>query len=343
MAPSRINFALCGLGYYAENWIAPAIAQSSHGRLKGIITGSLEKVPQWQKKYQIPDSNIYSYNSLDSIASNPEIDCVYIVTPTGLHCEHTLRCLQAGKHVIVEKPMAIRVEECEQMIQASKVSNKTLQIGYRLHWDPFNLAIMQAMHNKTYGEWTSMRSGFSYDQGSIAIENDWRMTRSMNAEGALYDIGVYVVQSAFYSAQTQPFSVQAKSSTTRSELFTDFPEHWEWTFHWPEGQVSQHRTSYGIEENFLKIETASGSLGIDSAFGYDGQIGYTPNGTMHAKHLFQQKAQIDGQCLAIMGKEESKTPANMGLRDIQIIERIIESANNNCDINFPKSCLNFTE
>ena len=224
MPLQRINFALCGLGYYSEIWIAPAIAHSALGHLKARITGSPDKVPHWQKKYQIPDSNIYRYDSLDSIASNPEIDCVYIVTPTGLHCEQTLRCLQAGKHVIVEKPMAIRVEECEQMIQASKAANKTLQIGYRLHWDPFNLTIMQAMHNKTYGEWTSMRSGFSYDQGTIAIENDWRMTRSMNAEGALYDIGVYVVQSAFYSAQTQPVSVQAKSSTTRSELFTDFPE-----------------------------------------------------------------------------------------------------------------------
>ena len=50
------------------------------------------------------------------------------------------------------------------------------------------------------------------------------------------------------------------------------------------------------------------------------------------------KAQIDGQCLAIMGEENSKTPAEMGKRDIQIIERIIESANNNCETNFPKSC-----
>lgn len=339
MHTKTINFAICGLGYYAEHWIAPAISESMLGQLKAIVTGSPEKISKWQNKYSIKDSNIYNYDSLDSIAKNPEIDCVYITSPTGLHCEQTLRFLEAGKHVIVEKPMAPSVDQCNRMIAASKKANKTLQIGYRLYWDPSNVSLMNAMQAKTYGRWSTMSSGFSYDQASIALKNDWRMTRAMNGEGALYDIGVYVVQSAFYSTFTHPLSVRAKSYTTRSELFREFPEHWEWEFYWPEGQITHHSASYGKEENFLKIQTTDGTLGIDSAYGYKGQTGYTPSGPMEAQHLFQQKEQIDGQCLAILGIEASKTPANMGKRDIQTIETIIESARNNCETSFPKFCL----
>ena len=326
MNSNRLNFAVCGLGFYAENWIAPAIHQSTYSSVKAIITGSPTKIPKWQKQYDIKDSNVYSYENLDSIAQNPEIDCVYIVTPTGLHCEQTLRCLAAGKHVIVEKPMAPKASDCISMIEASEKANKSLQIGYRLHWDPFHLSIMNAMQNRNYGDWLSMHSGFSYDQASIAVDNDWRMSRAMNIEGAIYDIGVYVIQSAFYATNESPISVQAKAHTSRTALFKEFPEHWEWTFQWSNGQISHHSSSYGLEENTLNIQTEKGSIGIDSAFGYDGQIGFTPNGKMTHAHLFQQKHQLEGQCRAILNLEKSRTPPEMGLRDIQVIHAIVDSA-----------------
>ena len=326
MNPNRLNFAVCGLGYYAENWIAPAIAQSAYSSVKAIITGSPAKVSKWQKQYNIKDSNVYSYENLDAIAQNPEIDCVYIVTPTGLHCEQTIRCLAAGKHVIVEKPMAPNASDCIRMIEASVKANKSLQIGYRLHWDPFHLSIMNAMRKRNYGDWSIMRSGFSYDQASIAVDNDWRMSRAMNIEGAIYDIGVYVIQSAFYAANESPISVQAKSHTSRKALFKEFPEHWEWTFRWSNGQTSHHSSSYGLEENTLTIETEKGSLGILSAYGYDGQKGFSPDGKMNYTHLFQQKHQLEGQCRAILNLEKSRTPPEMGLRDIQVINAIVDSA-----------------
>ena len=326
MNSNRLNFAVCGLGFYAENCIAPAIHQSTYSSVKAIITGSPTKIPKWQKQYDIKDSNVYSYENLDSIAQNPEIDCVYIVTPTGLHCEQTLRCLAAGKHVIVEKPMAPKASDCIRMIEASEKANKSLQIGYRLHWDPFHLSIINAMQNRNYGDWLSMHSGFSYDQASIAVDNDWRMSRAMNIEGAIYDIGVYVIQSAFYATNESPISVQAKAHTSRTALFKEFPEHWEWTFQWSNGQTSHHSSSYGLEENTLNIQTEKGPIGIDSAFGYDGQIGFTPNGKMAHTHLFQQKHQLEGQCRAILNLEKSRTPPEMGLRDIQVIHAIVDSA-----------------
>ena len=115
----QVKIAICGLGRYAENQIAPAIEDSEFASLTAIITGSNEKIPKWQKLYNISSKNVYNYDNLDSISNNPEIDCVYICTPTGNHAEYTIRSLQASKHVICEKPMAPTVKDCDHMIEAA--------------------------------------------------------------------------------------------------------------------------------------------------------------------------------------------------------------------------------
>lgn len=329
-----LKFALCGLGNYAHNWIAPAIVQSEHAELTAIITGSPDKVSHWQNKYSIKDDNVYDYQTLDRIKDNLDIDCVYIATPTGNHAELTIRSFEAGKHVICEKPMAPTVADCDRMINAAKKANKTLQIGYRLYWDPFNMDLMQAMRELKYGSLKGMKSGFSYDQGSLTRPGDWRLTQAMNVAGALYDIGVYVVQSAFYSAQGHPLSVTASHSTDRADIFKEIPEHWDWQFEWPNGLSSQHSSSYGRNENYVKLKTEAGSLALEPAFSYKNIAGHTPTGAMNYPEVFQQKLQIDGQSLAILGQSPSSTPGEMGRRDIQALTAIMEAADTGASVKF---------
>ena len=87
-APSRkkkIGVALVGLGSYSRGQLAPALQVTEHCYLAGIVTGSPEKIPVWQKQYNIADKNVYNYDNMHEIANNPDIDVVYIVLPTGLH------------------------------------------------------------------------------------------------------------------------------------------------------------------------------------------------------------------------------------------------------------------
>ena len=60
-----------------------------------------------------------------------------------MHAEYTIRALKAGKHVLCEKPMANTAAECEQMIAAAKAANRKLMIGYRLHYEPYNQALVK--------------------------------------------------------------------------------------------------------------------------------------------------------------------------------------------------------
>ena len=114
----KLGVALVGLGYYSTDLLAPALQLTQHCELRGIVTGSPEKIPIWQRKYGIPDSNVYNYENMGEIANNTDIDIVYIVLPNGLHKKFSVLAAEAGKHVWCEKPMAISVRECEEMISS---------------------------------------------------------------------------------------------------------------------------------------------------------------------------------------------------------------------------------
>lgn len=108
----KLGIALVGFGYYSTDLLAPALQLTQNCELRGIVTGSPEKISVWQEKYGITDKNVYNYDNFDDIANNSDIDVVYVVLPTSMHAEYTIRAAKAGKHVWCEKPMAPSVADC---------------------------------------------------------------------------------------------------------------------------------------------------------------------------------------------------------------------------------------
>jgi len=109
-----LGVALLGLGSYSLGQLAPALQLTKHCSLAGLITGTPSKLPALQQQYGIPDSHVYTYESMDDIADNDDIDIVYIVVPTALHAKYAVRAAELGKHVWCEKPMAMNTAECQE-------------------------------------------------------------------------------------------------------------------------------------------------------------------------------------------------------------------------------------
>ncbi len=322
----KMGIALLGLGDYATKQLGPALNETTNAKLTGIVTGSPEKVPKWREEYGIPEGNVYDYENLDSIADNDEIDIVYVVTPTGVHRDFAIRAAKAGKHVICEKPMAPTVEDCTMMINAAKEAGVTLQIGYRLHWDPFHMRLMEAMENKEFGPWKSIDAGNGSVMKNFGGINAWRIDKELGVAGALYDLGVYAVQGQLYTARILPVRVTAKHMTERKEHFTEVAETYEWTLEFPEGRKAEGWSSYGRSGNHIRAQVEEGIVEIAPAYGYGGQKGKTPEGPMNFKHLNQQALQIDGQVEAIRSGKPGRVPGEMGRRDIRVIRGIMAAA-----------------
>lgn len=318
----KLGIALVGLGNYAESMLAPALQESEHCYLAGIVTGTPSKIPVWKEKYAIPDKNIYNYNNFDSIKNNPDIDIVYVVLPNSMHAEYTIRAAEAGKHVICEKPMAVTVEDCDRMIAACKKANVHLSIGYRLHFEPYNLEMVRCGTKNIYGAIKKMSGGF----GFVARPSQWRLTQKYAGGGPLMDLGIYVVQGMCYTTGMLPVAVTAQEGKkTDFERFKDVEQSLTWQFEFPDGLIAEGKTSYNDSMNFLRAEAEQGVFELTSAYNYTGQRGSTPAGAMNFPHINQQAKQIDGIAQAIIAGKPSIVPGEMGRRDVKYLQAIYEA------------------
>lgn len=320
--PKKLGIALVGLGSYSKEQLAPALKETQHCYLAGIVTGSPAKINEWKPLYAIPDENIYNYENFDSIKDNPLIDIVYIVLPNSMHAEFVIRAARAGKHVICEKPMAVTVEDCDRMITACKEAGKMLSIGYRLHFEPYNQEMMRLGREQPFGAIKKIKSENGMDSTS-----GWRLNKQLAGGGPLMDLGIYCVQGARYTTGMEPIAVRAQFGPTKDkETFKDVEESISWQMEFPDGIIAECTTSYSKEMSLLRAETEKGFFELYPSFFYNGIKGKTSEGEMNFPQVNQQARQMDDFALAILQNRPTPVPGEMGKQDVKILRAIYRAA-----------------
>jgi predicted dehydrogenase len=319
----KLGVALVGLGGYSSGQLAPALQETEHCYLAGIVTGTPEKEKTWSEKYNIPEKNIYKYSNFDRIAENTDIDIVYVVLPNSMHAEFSIRAAEAGKHVICEKPMATTTEDCRKIIDACKKARKKLSIGYRLHFEPHNLKMMELGQQKKFGNIKTVSGGHAF---VLRDPNAWRIDKKLAGGGPLMDLGVYSVQSCIYTLGEMPVRVSAKNTTKNTGFFKEVEGSLEWEMEFASGAKGICKTSYEESYNFQKAEAQKGVFELQPAYSYRGISGKTPDGPMNLPSVNQQAIQMDAFALAVKQDKESIVPGEMGMRDVYIMEKIYEAS-----------------
>jgi predicted dehydrogenase len=325
-AGRQLGVALVGLGKYSTGQLAPALRQTKLCKLAGIVTGTPAKAAQWKKQYNIPDKNVYDYQTFDRIADNPDIDIIYIVLPVGLHAQYVERAAKAGKHVICEKPMAPTAQECRRMISAMHQAGKKFSIGYRLHFEPHHQEMMRLGQKQELGPIKSLvaDNGFRFNN-----DTPWRVNKKLSGGGPLMDMGIYCLQGVIYTKGQIPVSVTAQlaPNTDPQGLFKEVEAGVNWQMQFADGAVAECRTSYA--ENLssrLRAEAARGFLELQPAFGYGGIDGRTSQGPMNLPNVPQQARQMDDFADCVLNDKPTRVPGEMGLRDVQILQAIYRAA-----------------
>lgn len=320
-----IAVALLGLGSYSYGQLAPALQLTKHCHLAGIVTGSPEKIPEWQQKYGIEEKNVYSYETLPDIANNDDIDVVYIVVPTGLHAKYAIAAANAGKHVWCEKPMAMNTVECQSIIDACAKNNVTLSIGYRMLHETNTKTLISYVDSKPFGKIAGIQASACYRGGRPSI---WRGTKSMGG-GAMYDMGVYTVNGIRYATGLDAVEVvSAKHIIDRPELFTEVDETTVYSLRLSNGLIVNGMASVGKPDNILQVDCENGWYNLSPMQAYNGVVGNRSDGVTDLQQHVpnQQSIQMDDDALAILNKTDVMCPGIEGLKDIHIIEGIFKAA-----------------
>lgn len=185
MTTDPLRFGIIGFGRFAEKAIAPAIRATAGARLTAIQKRSLGEATRKAKEFGIP----LAFASVEELVRHPDVDAVFIASANSAHHGEAVAAACAGKHVLLEKPMAVTVAEAEDIIAACHSADVRLMVGHMVRLSPAVRRVRDLVAAGTLGTVTYARADFVYD-GRLS-HRPWLVDRRVAGGGPLYDIGVH--------------------------------------------------------------------------------------------------------------------------------------------------------
>lgn len=162
---NKLNFAIIGCGRIAQRH-AKHIQNTTGAKLVATCDIISERASQLADTYDAT-----AYEQVEELLKNPAIDIVSICSPNGLHAEHSIAALKAGKHVLCEKPMAISVYDCGEMIKTAEKANKRLFVIKQNRYNPPVHAVKEAIEAGQLGSINSVQLSCFWNRNEAYYEN----------------------------------------------------------------------------------------------------------------------------------------------------------------------------
>jgi len=322
----KVRYAVVGLGDISQRAFMPGVKHTGNSEMVALVTGDPKKAEDLCKKYSIKDS--YSYEQFDQLIQSKTIDAIYLATPNWRHAEFAVPALKAGIHVLLEKPMEVTVEKCEEILAAQKTSNAKLMIAYRLHFEPATISAVEKVRAGEIGTPLMFSSTFSQPL-------DPKNHRGQNGVkgGPLFDMGTYPLNAVRNLYGTEPLEVFAFGTRHPESGFSqDFDDTVAVNLVFPDNKLAQFTVSYfGNGVNDYTIVGTKGSIRLDPGYMYDSGLEFKPIqiGEKPKNEKFKHTDHFGGQLKyfsdCILKNEEVEPDGEEGLLDIRVLVAAVKS------------------
>jgi len=313
------------LGHIAQAAVLPAFKHARRNSvLAALVSGEQKKLRTLGRRYAV--ERLCSYDQVDELFAGGQIDAVYIALPNSMHKDFTVRAARAGLHVLCEKPMAVTVRECEEMIRATTQANVKLMIAYRLHFERANLEAARLARSGSLGELRFFSSDFSMQ----VSENNIRLERTKGG-GPLYDIGIYCINAARYSLSEDPLEVWATAAKSRDPRFREVDETVIGAMRFKDERLASFTCSFGAaDRSTYSITGTRGSITLDPAYEYAEGLSYSLEvGERKRTKKFGKSDQFAPELLyfsdCILHNRDPEPSGLEGLADVRVIEAMLRS------------------
>ncbi|KAI4320644.1 hypothetical protein MLD38_034102 [Melastoma candidum] len=212
-----INFGILGCADIARK-VSRAISLSPNSTLLAIASRSLDKARSFAAANGLPtDTRIYG--SYSDLLDDPDVDAVYVPLPTSLHIEWAVAVAEKGKHVLLEKPVAMSVEEFDLIVRACERSGVQLMDGTMWMHHPRTARMKEFLTDgEAFGQLKAIHACFTFAVGADFLKNDIRVKPNLDGLGALGDIGWYCVRAILWVAD---FELPKTVTAQRGPVFND--------------------------------------------------------------------------------------------------------------------------
>ena len=320
----KVRYAVVGAGWIAQEDFMPGVEHTGNSVMTALVTGDAEKAKELAKMYDI--ENVTDYDGYDALVNSGKIDAIYLATPNSKHTDLVVKALNAGIHVLCEKPMAETPEDCQKMIDASAKSGAKLMIAYRLHFEEATIEALETVRSGTIGEPRIFSSVFCQQ---VSEENS--RTDADTYAGPLPDMGPYPINAVRQLFQAMPTEVFAFRASKPEPRFEEIEEMVTAVLRFPGERLATFTVSYGANPmGQYRVIGTEGDLEVTP--GYTWQKGLTHKLTVGEKESdktygrsdhFGGETQYFSDC--VLDDKHPEPDGEEGLADILVIQAIEES------------------
>jgi predicted dehydrogenase len=320
----KVRYAVVGIGWISQTAFLPGVEHTGNSEVVAFVSGHEEKAAKVGEKYGV--SALYSYDEYDDLLASGTIDAVYLATPNFDHVDLAVRTLGAGIHLLLEKPMAVSIEQCEQIIAASEGSGAKLMVAYRLHHEPGTLRAFEVARSGQLGHIRYFTSSFSQPvnyQNHRAKNGYWA--------GPVPDMGPYPINTVRNLFASEPIEVSAMGARTDPERFRDFDDQVIVNLRFPGDRLATMLMSYsGSDLEDYRVVGTLGDLYSSPAFGMNQPMKHVLTiGKNKSEESFPKTDHFGGELKyfsdCIVNDTQPEADGEEGMLDIRVIAAVERS------------------
>jgi glucose-fructose oxidoreductase len=330
----RIRYAVVGLGYIAQVAVLPAFRNATrNSRLVALVSGDSEKLRKLGRKYEV--DRLYGYERYAECLA--EVDAVFIALPNHLHHPYTVAAARVGVHVLCEKPLAVTVEECREMIEAARRHDVRLMTAYRLHFERATLRAIELVRAGRIGEPRFFHSTFSMQvqPGNI------RLGPEDQGGGPIYDLGVYCINAARHLFDAEPERVHGVTARAADPRFARSHEMLSAKLRFPGDRLASFTVSNGAEKRgWYELVGTEGWLRMSPGYDYAAPLVLeVGTGGRRRKSRFARRDQFAPELLefsdCVLSGREPAASGQEGLADVRVVEALLASSRTGEPVDLP--------
>jgi predicted dehydrogenase len=320
----KVRYAIVGLGDIAQEALMPGIDHTGNSTLIALVSGDRDKLEQVGKQYKV--DALYGYEDFAALLASGTIDAIYLATPNWRHAEFAIPALEAGIHVLCEKPLEISVEKCRAILDAERASSAKLMTAYRLHFEPGTLDAIAKIRDGQLGELICFTSCFTQKVDPA----NHRAQNGIEA-GPLFDMAPYPINAIRYLFGAEPEAVVSAIGTRTPGAGLDLDDTIAVTLRMPGDRLAQFTVSYAANSvDSLIIAGSKGAINLSPAFGFGKPIEqYVTIGEKESHESFKATDQFGGELRyfsdCILHDRDPEPDAEEGLADLRVIEGIVRA------------------
>ncbi len=320
----KVRYAIVGLGSISQEALMPGVEHTGNSVVTALVTGDTKKAEELAKLYKV--KHTYSYDDFPQLLASGEIDAIYLATPNWKHAEFAVPALNAGIHVLLEKPMEISVEQSRAILEAEKASGAKLMVAYRLHFEPATVAAIEKARSGDLGELTVFTSTFCQ-----MVDPANHRAKSGFEAGPVLDMGPYpinAVRNLFEDEPTEAFAVGVRHPEAG---FGEFDDTVSVILKFPRGRLAQFTVSYyGNTLDTYVVVGTKGSLELNPGYMYGKPLEhFSVIGKKEAHESFKNTDHFGGELRyfsnCILKNTQPEPDGQEGLADVAVVEAIHRS------------------